>query len=273
VHLSASPAAPLLALLAGFVVAIIATPAGVSGAFLLVPFQLSVLGVAGPSVTATNLLYNVISTPGGIARFRMEGRLDRSLAGLVAMGSLPGVLVGVFLRVEVFARPATFKPFVGAVLLVLATTLLTRSRSGARARPTASGARFAARRGSIVAVSLAVGIVGGIYGVGGGSMLAPYLVGLAGLSIYRVAGATLLATLLTSVVGVAAFAILASASAAPEAQGPDWALGLLFGAGGLVGGYLGARLQQHLPVRLVEGLLTALVTALGIYYVVTGASA
>jgi len=129
VHLSASPAAPFVALLAGFLVAVIATPAGVSGAFLLVPFQLSVLGVAGPSVTATNLLYNVISTPGGIARFHREGRLDRSLAGLVAMGSLPGVLVGVVLRVEVFARPASFKPFVGAVLLLLAVTMLGRFRS------------------------------------------------------------------------------------------------------------------------------------------------
>lgn len=121
-------------------------------------------------------------------------------------------------------------------------------------------------------MSLAVGVVGGIYGVGGGLMLAPYLVGLAGLSIYRVAGATLLATLLTSVVGVAGFATLAWVSLSPRAEGPDWLLGVLFGVGGLVGGYLGAGLQRHLPVRLIEGLLTILVTGLGIYYVVTGLS-
>lgn len=271
-HLFDSPAAPFLALLAGFAVALIATPAGVSGAFLLVPFQLSVLGISGPTVTATNLLYNVIATPGGIARFHQEGRLDRSLAGLVAIGSLPGVLVGVFLRVEVFAGPGAFKPFVGAVLLLLALSLVGRVGSRSGVRPAASRTRIAARRSSIVTVSFVVGIVGGIYGVGGGSMLAPYLVGLAGLSIYRVAGATLLATLVTSVVGVAGFAILAFVSASPRAQGPDWLLGVLFGVGGIVGGYLGAGLQKHLPVRLIEGLLAVLVTGLGIYYVVTGLS-
>jgi hypothetical protein len=132
--------------------------------------------------------------------------------------------------------------------------------------------RFAARRSSIVVVSFAVGVVGGIYGVGGGSMLAPYLVGLAGLSVYRVAGATLLATLVTSAVGVAGFAILAVVSTSPRAQGPDWLLGVLFGVGGIVGGYLGAGLQKHLPARLIEGLLAILVTGLGVYYVVTGFS-
>lgn len=121
-------------------------------------------------------------------------------------------------------------------------------------------------------VSFAVGIVGGIYGVGGGSMLAPYLVGLAGLSIYRVAGATLLATLLTSVVGVAGFVVLSWVSVSPRAEGPDWLLGVLFGVGGIVGGYLGAGLQKHLPARLIEGLLAILVTGLGVYYVVTGFS-
>ena len=263
---------PLLALLAGFTVALITTPAGVSGAFLLVPFQLSVLGIAGPTVTATNLLYNVVATPGGIARFHQEGRLDRSLARLVAMGSLPGVLVGVFLRVEVFAGPGAFKSFVGVVLLLLAVSMVVRIGSRGGEGSVDLPDRFAARRSSIVVVSFAVGVVGGIYGVGGGSMLAPYLVGLAGLSVYRVAGATLLATLVTSAVGVAGFAILAVVSTSPRAQGPDWLLGVLFGVGGIVGGYLGAGLQKHLPVRLIEGLLAILVTGLGVYYVVTGFS-
>lgn len=264
--------APLLALLAGFTVALITTPAGVSGAFLLVPFQLSVLGIAGPTVTATNLLYNVVATPGGIARFHREGRLDRALARLVTFGSLPGVLVGVWLRVEVLADPGVFKVFVGVVLTLLAISLVFGMGSRGKERATASPARVAARHSSIVAVSFAVGVVGGIYGVGGGSILAPYLVGLAGLSVYRVAGATLLATFVTSVTGVVAFVFLASVSASSHAWGPDWLLGALFGVGGLVGGYLGAALQRHLPGSLIEGLLAALVAALGVSYVVAGLS-
>ena len=44
---------------------VVTTPAGVSGAVLLLPFQLSVLHVPSPAVTPTNLLFNVAATPGG----------------------------------------------------------------------------------------------------------------------------------------------------------------------------------------------------------------
>ncbi len=53
-----------MALAAAFVVSAMATPAGISGAVLLLPFQVSVLGTPSPAVTPTNLLYNVVSTPG-----------------------------------------------------------------------------------------------------------------------------------------------------------------------------------------------------------------
>jgi uncharacterized membrane protein YfcA len=52
--------------LAGFVVALVCTPAGVSGAFLLLPVQVLFFGAPSPSVTATNLLYNAVSTPAGV---------------------------------------------------------------------------------------------------------------------------------------------------------------------------------------------------------------
>ncbi len=43
--------------------------AGVSGAVLLLPVQISVLGVPSPAVTPTNLLFNVAATPGALLRF------------------------------------------------------------------------------------------------------------------------------------------------------------------------------------------------------------
>ena len=53
----------LIALAAAYAIAVIATPAGISGAVLLLPFQVSVLGTPSPAVTPTNLLYNVVATP------------------------------------------------------------------------------------------------------------------------------------------------------------------------------------------------------------------
>ena len=50
----------LVALLAAFLISALTTPAGISGAVLLLPFQVSVLGTPGPSVTPTNLLLSLI---------------------------------------------------------------------------------------------------------------------------------------------------------------------------------------------------------------------
>jgi hypothetical protein len=57
------------------------TPAGVSGAVLLLPIQLSILHVPSPAVTPTNLLFNVAAVPGGLLRFWHERRLLNHLTG------------------------------------------------------------------------------------------------------------------------------------------------------------------------------------------------
>jgi uncharacterized membrane protein YfcA len=64
----------VVALAAAFVVAVLATPAGISGAVLLLPFQVSVLGTPSPAVTPTNLLYNVVATPGALYRYWRQGQ-------------------------------------------------------------------------------------------------------------------------------------------------------------------------------------------------------
>jgi len=64
----------LVALVAAFLISALTTPAGISGAVLLLPFQVRVLGTPGPSVTPTNLLYNVVSTPGALYRYWRQGK-------------------------------------------------------------------------------------------------------------------------------------------------------------------------------------------------------
>ena len=81
---------PLVALCISF----FAVMGGVSGAFLLLPFQMSVLGFTAPSVSATNFLYNVIGTPGGIYGYVREQRMPWALAGVLTGGLVPGMLAG-----------------------------------------------------------------------------------------------------------------------------------------------------------------------------------
>ncbi len=246
-----------------FLLALVTTPAGVSGAVLLLPIQLSVLHVPSPAVTPTNLLFNVAAVPGGLIRFWHERRLLNPLTGLLVAGTLPGVIAGAIVRVELLSSGRAFEWVAAGVLLPLGLWLALGSQRLERSRPepTSSTRRW------IWLLSLAVGTVGGIYGIGGGSLLAPVLLAV-GFSAYEVAPATLTATFLTSIGGIVTYQILQLSHGGAIA--PDWVLGAFLGAGGFAGSYLGARLQSHLPERSIRKLLGAIACLVALRYIQQG---
>jgi len=276
-----------------FVISALTASAGVSGAFLLLPFQVSVLGFASPAVSPTNLIFNIVATPGGVYRYLREGRMAWPLAWAILLGTLPGVFVGAVIRIRFLPDARSFKAFAGCVLLYLGVRLLHQA-----ARPASEAWRQSLARGApravvtmkcvsirrveyefwkesfsfnpktLLLLGLVVGLIGGIYGIGGGALIAPFLVVVVGLPLYTVAGACLLATFVTSIAGVAFFELLGFTSlGAGAAVRPDWALGALFGIGGLFGTYLGARIQKFLPERWIRLVLGVLVTGLAFGYI------
>jgi uncharacterized membrane protein YfcA len=250
----------LLGFLAGFMIATITSPVGVSGAVFLLPVQLSVFGVPNPQVTPTNLLYNVLSGPGALLRYARQGQLRGPLARSLVMGSAPGVIIGAVLRVYVADDPTVFKLLAATVLAPTGLfILLSNRRRGARP------ARAPLSPRSITLAAFVVGIVGGIYGIGGGSILGPILVG-SGMAVTLVAPAALASTFVTSVVGVITFAILQLNTSGSIA--PDWSLGIACGLGGLCGGYLGAALQPRMPEKLLRAILGLLALGLAVLYTI-----
>ncbi len=92
----------------------------------------------------------------------------------------------------------------------------------------------------LTVLAAAVGCVGGIYGIGGGSILAPILIGSRRWPS-EVAPAALASTFVTSVAGVVTFTILSIHEHGTIA--PDWTTGIALGVGGLAGAYTGARVH------------------------------
>ncbi|KAF0189437.1 MAG: hypothetical protein FD168_692 [Desulfobulbaceae bacterium] len=281
---------PLVPPLVAFVISFFTSMGGVSGAFLLLPFQVSVLGFTSPSVSSTNQVFNIVAIPSGVYRYIQEGRMVWPLTWIVIIGTLPGVLIGAIVRIQYLPDPKHFKLFVGMVLLYIGGRLLkdlfsqkkkaglssTEQRFQQQQKQPQTGGQLtrvvvkqwtpgrivyefcgetiSVNAWGIMALSLIVGMIGGVYGIGGGSIIAPFFVSFFGMPVYTVAGAALMGTFVTSVAGVIFYQILA-----PWVPGmaiaPDWILGGLFGIGGIAGMYCGARLQKRVPATLIKSIL------------------
>ncbi|SHN44382.1 sulfite exporter TauE/SafE family protein [Cryptosporangium aurantiacum] len=255
----------ITAFAAGLVIAIVTAPVGVSGAVFLLPVQLSVLQVPNPAVTPTNLLFNVVAGPGALWRYARSGQLAGPLTRQLVAGTVPGVVLGAVVRVFLLPGAVVFRLVAGCVLLPLGVWLVIRTLRANR-RP-ANRTPWAAS--TVTGLALVIGVVGGIYGIGGGSILGPILVG-RGHPVAVVAPAALASTFAASICGATAYAVLSLFTGGSIA--PDWTLGLLAGLGGLVGGYLGARLQRRLPETGLRLLLGAIAAVIGALYLVQGAT-
>jgi len=299
---------PLVALIVSFFTSM----GGVSGAFLLLPFQMSVLNFTSPSVSATNFVFNIVAIPSGVYRYLKEGRMAWPLPWVVIAGTLPGVFIGYYIRVLYLPDPRTFKLFVGCVLLYIGVRLVYEITGRAKAgkskmkaledkfRERAKqikeqqkgrvasglppeavvktisaglkkveyefwGERFAFSTPAMFFLAFVVGIIGGTYGIGGGAIIAPFCVAVFHLPVYTVAGAALMGTFLTSALGVFFYSIIPAKTG--MVTSPDWLLGFLFGAGGFVGIYLGARFQKFVPQRLIKVMLGTIIIFLALRYI------
>ncbi|MBM4136315.1 MAG: sulfite exporter TauE/SafE family protein [Nitrospira sp.] len=299
---------PLVALIVSFFTSM----GGVSGAFLLLPFQMSVLNFTSPSVSATNFVFNIVAIPSGVYRYLKEGRMAWPLTWVVIIGTLPGVFIGYYLRVLYLPDPRTFKFFVGCVLLYIGIRLVYEITGKAKVSKTKMkaledkfkerakqikeqqssriasglppeavvktvkasftrieyefwGERFSFSTIAMFLLAFVVGIIGGTYGIGGGAIVAPFCVAVFHLPVYTVAGAALMGTFLTSIAGVFFYSVIPAK--AGMVTSPDWLLGFLFGAGGFVGIYLGARFQKFVPQKYIKLMLGIIIISLALRYI------
>jgi uncharacterized membrane protein YfcA len=282
--------------LVAFGVSFFTSMAGVSGAFLLLPYQMSVLGYVTPSVSATNQVFNIVGIPSGVYRYFREGRMVWPLTWAVIIGTLPGVFLGAWIRIFHLPNPKSFKFFAGLVLLYigfqLAKDIIRGGRDAALAKKGKNkgpegrvcvtdatfslkcveykfaGQTYAFSPWGVLLLCFIVGVVGGVYGVGGGAIVAPFFVAIYKMPIYAVAGAALMGTFITSLAGALFYQLLDLTALSKTTVAPDWALGSLFGIGGLGGMYLGARCQKYVSARVLKGILALVIAATAANYII-----
>jgi uncharacterized membrane protein YfcA len=107
----------------------------------------------------------------------------------------------------------------------------------------------------ILLLSTGVGVMSGLFGVGGGVLLVPLLVLLFGFEQHRAQGTSLVA--LVPPTGLLAFVNYA------RVGNVDWQVGLLLMPGVFLGGMLGSRLAQTLSPQWMRRVFAVLLFILG----------
>lgn len=275
-----------------FVISAFTSTAGVSGAFALLPLQMSVFGYTAPGVSATNFVYNIIAIPMGAMKYIKEKRLSRAIVLLFIFGTVPGVFLGYYIRVIYLPDPANFKIFVGCILAYLGSRSLKSGIKGYKEQKNGSvnnnraadfvikheqtgfrktiislksGEKISFSTPAVFIPAMITGVIGGAYGIGGGAVMVPFCVAVLDIPVYLVAGAALVSTWAASLISVIIYAIGPMTNGGVQTS-PDWLLGVLFGLGGLAGIYTGAKLQKFMSPIVIKIILGTAVLMVAMKY-------
>lgn len=249
-----------IAVLAGVLVGISLGALGGGGAIITVPILVYALGQTAHQATTGSLI--IVGTTALIAALghHANGRV-RWAHGLLfgAIGTF-GTSVGSRLSAGISAN-ALLLSF--AALLVLVATLMwrrasggQRSEDGAESGPVA-GRSAAGQIAAVVATAVAVGLLTGFFGVGGGFAVVPALVMVLGYPMPVAVGTSLLIVTINS------------ATAFVERLGGgvdiDWKIIGVFALAAIIGSLAGTRVASRVPTGSLQRAFAVLLIVVAAY--------
>lgn len=236
------------ALLVGLAIGAVLGLVGAGGAVVAVPAFLFLFGFTPLAATTASLaVVAAAATAGAIPRLRANQVAVRQALTFWILGVL-GTLAG-----------ARLAPLIPSVVLVIGFALVMAGAAVAMWRKSSAAEPAAIRQRApwlLPVVALGVGLLTGLFGVGGGFLIVPALVLVFSLPFGLATG--------TSLVVIALNSVTALAFKADTWQQVDWHVPLLVIAGGLIGSVIASRAQGRLPRALLERGFAVLLVILAI---------
>lgn len=226
----------LLAVPFGLAIGLVVGTVGGGGAILALPVLVYVLGEPpGPASTAS-LVVVAIAASVGAGRPALDGRVCWRVAFLFAGPAALGALAGAVLNEQVDGRVlvlAFIPVMLGAALATWRRACdESEDRDGACARVTVR---------QIAPAGLAVGVLTGFFGVGGGFVIVPLLTVWLGMGFRRAVATSLV---IITITGLAALVSHLVAGAGLADPGLTATLAAATAAGAFIGSLVGGRLPQ-----------------------------
>jgi uncharacterized membrane protein YfcA len=247
----------VLALLAGGLVGLSLGLIGGGGSILAVPLLLYLVGVASPHVAIGTSAVSVAASAGlSLLNHARAHTVKWPCATVFALSGILGAGLGA--QVGKAIDGVALLTLFGLLMIAVGLFMLRLRRGGERAdiRLTLDSARELLPR--LVGTGLAVGAVSGFFGIGGGFLIVPGLIGATAMPLLNAIG--------SSLVSVSAFGATAATSYALAGL-VDWRVAVFFIGGGAFGGMLGAWMARRLGARkrTLDYVFAAVVLVTGVY--------
>ena len=268
----------LLLLPLGFAIAVYGTIVGAGGGFILVPVLLILYPDYEPAeVTAISLAVVWGNASSGSIAYARQHRIDYVTGLLFAAASLPGVIAGA-LAVHLIAE--RFFAFLFGLLLLSMSGLLLRQPATYIQPPLAGRGllirtvatregetyRYAYKVWQGVLLSVAVGFVSSLFGIGGGVIHVPVMITLFHFPIQFAVATSQFILAFMSGGGTLVHLINGTLSGKPLVQA------LVLGAGAIPGAQVGAHLSRRIRGQTIIILLAAALVALAIRLMIRAVS-
>ena len=223
---------------------------GIGGGAVMVPLLVLWMALPQHRAHATSLAAIIVTAASGMARFAGGGEVHYAAGIAISAGAVAGAYLGAQLMHRL--SPTRLRQAF-AVLMVVVSLQMLFGFTPDEGTVALSGA--VAVIGYLL-LGLAAGVLSGLMGVGGGVIMVPAMVLLFGFTQHSAEGTSLLIIIPTAIVGSIRHA---------KNGYTDWRLGMVLGAGGVIGAWLGASVALTLEADLLQRLFEIFLLLTGVH--------
>lgn len=231
---------------------------GIGGGSLMTPLLILFGGISPTIAIGTDLAYGAITKTLGGWRHWKKGTVDKGVSFWMALGSVPGSVLGVLiLELAISAKPDLLLSIIAGVLVLVSVTLLVRSAvfTDLEARERHAVPLNARTKSFAAGTGLVLGVLLGLTSVGSGALVGFVLILFFRLTPHRVVGTDVFHASL--MLWAAAFAHLFFGNV-------DFALMGTILIGSLPGVVIGTALIDYIPAGILRPVLACVLLAAGI---------
>ncbi|MFC7746097.1 sulfite exporter TauE/SafE family protein [Lentibacillus kimchii] len=245
----------VVALIAAFIGSLV----GLGGGVIVIPVMLflhsysDAFAWATPQVIVGLSLISIVFTAisSSISYYR-NGQINSRIGLLFLIGSIPGGILGSWLNQ--FINTDHFTLYFGILMIALSFLFLLKRD---RQREERSKTPIV----SVVIISLIVGVLSGLFGIGGGAIIVPAMIFLFGLSVHTSAATSMFVIVFISIMSAGTHIALGHI---------EWEYVIFFIVGAWIGGTIGAKVNQHIKSNVLEWILRIMLIVVGIRLIFEG---